>query len=76
VAPSLVDLYPAADWQEREMFDMYGIKFDGHPDLRRVFLPSDWSGYPMRKDNKEPEQYVALREGEDITVKTPEEGAW
>jgi NADH-quinone oxidoreductase subunit C len=74
--PSLVDLYPAADWQEREMFDMYGIKFEGHPDLRRVFLPSDWTGYPMRKDYKEAEQFVALREGEDITVKHPEEGAW
>jgi len=76
VAPSLVDLYPAADWQEREMFDMYGIRFDGHPDLRRVFLPSDWNGYPMRKDNKEPEQFVALREGEDITLRTNEEGSW
>lgn len=74
--PSLESLFPAAGWHEREMFDMYGIKFDGNSDLRRMFLPDGWTGHPMRKDYKEPEQYVALREGEDIVVKTPEEGAW
>ncbi len=74
--PSLCDIWPGANWQEREMFDMYGIKFEGHPDLRRMFLPADWSGYPMRKDSKEPEQFVGMREGEDITYKTQEEGSW
>jgi NADH-quinone oxidoreductase subunit C len=74
--PSLVDLFPAAGWQEREMYDMYGIRFEGNPDLRRMFLPDGWTGHPMRKDYKEPEQFVALREGEDIVVRTNEEGSW
>jgi NADH:ubiquinone oxidoreductase subunit C len=74
--PSLEDLYPSAGWHEREMFDMYGIRFEGNSDLRRMFLPDGWTGYPMRKDYKEPEQFVALREGEDIVVRTQEEGSW
>ena len=73
---SLVDLLSAAGWQEREMYDMYGIRFEGHPDLRRMFLPEGWSGFPMRHDYSEPEQFVAMREGEDIVVKTQEEGSW
>jgi NADH:ubiquinone oxidoreductase subunit C len=76
VCPSLESLFPAAGWHEREMFDMYGIRFDGNADPRRMFLPEGWTGYPMRKDYKEPEQYVALREGEDVVVRSPEEGAW
>ncbi|WP_368671991.1 NADH-quinone oxidoreductase subunit C [Jatrophihabitans endophyticus] len=48
--PSITPLYPTADWQERETFDMFGIVYDGHPGLTRILMPDDWDGHPQRKD--------------------------
>ena len=48
--PSSVPIWATANWLEREVYDMFGIKFDGHPDLKRILLPDGWKGYPLRKD--------------------------
>ena len=64
--PSVALIWRTADWPEREIYDLFGIRFEGHPDLRRIFLPDDWEGHPLRKD------YVVQEFYQDIRVPFPD----
>jgi len=70
--PSLASLYPAFDWQERETYDMYGIRFEGHHDLRRIYLYEEFVGFPLRRDYPKDKRQPLVRR-DDLLSATAEE---
>ena len=66
-APSLTSVYPGANFLEREAYDMFGVRFDGHPDLTRILMPDDWVGHPLRKDFAMGEVPVQFKEAPSVT---------
>jgi NADH-quinone oxidoreductase subunit C len=58
--PSVVRVWSGADWFEREAYDLFGIEFENHPDLRRLLLPPDWVGFPLRKNYEFPKEYNGI----------------
>lgn len=69
--PSISDLWEGADWYEREIFDLFGVPFEGHPDMKRILMPDDWKGHPLRKDYALTEEPVQFKHG--VKPKVPSE---
>jgi len=67
--PTVCDVWRHAEWQEREVFDLLGVDFTGHPDMRRLLMPEDWPGHPLRKDFVEPEEYHGIATSRESLLK-------
>ncbi len=69
--PSVADIWPTAEWHEREAFDLMGVVYDGHPNLTRILLPDDWQGHPLRKDYVFPKDYNGIPCSTETTPPQP-----